>query len=671
MSGLKVPQLVFKNTNVISAGTDIVYLPRIERLLLKYRASPRLNRVLTKFMHQNEISHFNRLQQYEPLKSQVIYIAGIWAIKEALLKTLPAGFGKPPAIQIYTKLLYKTNTPDGKPELHLDKDSFLNDETKNYWNKYLERTKMGVADLIKKFESIAKDPVEGSPEPAQPKVELKKEADPEPVAAPEEPKDEPVTPEETAEEEPVTEEPVREEPVKEEPTEEEPVKEEPTEEEAVKEEQTEEPVEEEQTEEPVEEEQTEEPVKEEQTEEPVEETTEEKSSEEATEEKPSEETTEEPSEETTEEAAEEPSEDATEEATEEPSEEATEEHEPSTSSKKKNKKKKNKKKKKSANAESEQPSASADIDARDTRLGRDSPFDFGKRVLKDDEEVWNHNAWDNVEWGEEQIKAAEEKIQKQYENPVPEFDKNLYNSNPSRYWDIFYKNNRENFFKDRKWLQVEFPSLYEATKPDAGPKTIFEIGCGAGNTFFPILNENENEQLKIVAADFAPRAVELVKESEQFNPKYGHATVWDLANTEGQLPDGIEPHSVDIAVMIFVFSALSPEQWETAMDNLHKIMKPGGQILFRDYGRYDLAQVRFKKNRLLDDNFYVRGDGTRVYFFTEQELREIFTKKYFVEDQIGTDRRLLVNRKRQLKMYRVWLQAVFKVPELEVKENSS
>lgn len=145
MSGIKVPQLVFKNTNVISAGTDIVYLPRIERLLLKYRASSRLNRVLTKFMHQHEISHFNRSEQYEPLKSQVIYVAGIWAIKEALLKTLPAGFGKPPAIQIYTKLLYKTNTPDGKPELHLDKDSFLNDETKNYWNKYLERTKYVVS----------------------------------------------------------------------------------------------------------------------------------------------------------------------------------------------------------------------------------------------------------------------------------------------------------------------------------------------------------------------------------------------------------------------------------------------------------------------------------------------------------------------------------------------
>ncbi|GME90446.1 unnamed protein product [[Candida] boidinii] len=114
--------------------------------------------------------------------------------------------------------------------------------------------------------------------------------------------------------------------------------------------------------------------------------------------------------------------------------------------------------------------------------------------------------------------------------------------------------------------------------------------------------------------------------------------------------------------MIFVFSALSPEQWDNALNNLEKLMKPGGHILFRDYGRYDLAQVRFKKNRLLEDNFYVRGDGTRVYFFTEEELREIFTKK-FIEKKIASDRRLLVNRKKQLKMYRIWLQAVFDVPK--------
>ncbi|KAI5953316.1 ABP140 [Candida jiufengensis] len=305
----------------------------------------------------------------------------------------------------------------------------------------------------------------------------------------------------------------------------------------------------------------------------------------------------------------------------------------------------------------------------DSRIGKDSPFVFGQRFLTKEEDVYNHNAWDNVEWGAEQIEQAEQLIKKQYDNPVREFDKNLYNSNPARYWDIFYKNNKENFFKDRNWLKIEFPSLYKVTAAEyQEPTTILEIGCGAGNTFFPILNQNENKNLKIFACDYSKNAVNLVRDNEVFKEQsengVAYSSVWDLANPEGKLPDDLKPNSCDIIIMIFVFSALHPNQWGQAVGNLSKCLKPGGTILFRDYGRYDLAQVRFKKNRLLDDNFYIRGDGTRVYFFTEEELEEIFTQSGpFEKIKIATDRRLLVNRKRQLKMYRNWLQGVFKAKD--------
>ncbi|KAK6464770.1 S-adenosyl-L-methionine-dependent methyltransferase [Scheffersomyces coipomensis] len=299
----------------------------------------------------------------------------------------------------------------------------------------------------------------------------------------------------------------------------------------------------------------------------------------------------------------------------------------------------------------------------DSRVWKDTPFTFGQRLLEKDDDVFSHNAWDRVEWGEEQILDAQEKISKQYDNPVKDFDKKLYNSNPAKYWDIFYKHNQENFFKDRNWLKIEFPSLYEVTSEDYSEKaTILEIGCGAGNTFFPVLSQNKNPNLKIFGCDYSKVAVDLVRSNEEFTINHekgvAYSSVWDLANPDGIIPEDLEENSVDIVIMIFVFSALHPDEWKHAVNNLAKVLKPGGKILFRDYGRYDLAQVRFKKERLLEDNFYIRGDGTRVYFFTEEELREIFGER-FKEEKIATDRRLLVNRKKQLKMYRNWLQAVF------------
>lgn len=79
--------------------------------------------------------------------------------------------------------------------------------------------------------------------------------------------------------------------------------------------------------------------------------------------------------------------------------------------------------------------------------------------------------------------------------------------------------------------------------------------------------------------------------------------------------------------------------------------------MFRDYGRYDMTQMRFKPARVLDDNFYVRGDSTRVYFFTTEEVAEIFGD--FTTDQNYVERKLIVNRFRKQKMYRHWVQGQF------------
>jgi hypothetical protein len=42
-------------------------------------------------------------------------------------------------------------------------------------------------------------------------------------------------------------------------------------------------------------------------------------------------------------------------------------------------------------------------------------------------------------------------------------------------------------------------------------------------------------------------------------------------------------------------------------------------VIIRDYGMYDMTQMRFinKRGRKLGENFYMRADGTRTYFFSK------------------------------------------------------
>ncbi|QSS66724.1 actin filament binding protein [Histoplasma capsulatum] len=223
---------------------------------------------------------------------------------------------------------------------------------------------------------------------------------------------------------------------------------------------------------------------------------------------------------------------------------------------------------------------------------RTDPFQFGSRYLEEGDDVFEFNAWDHVETDADYREYAELQYLRQKESPVSEEARDKYNANPSKFWNLFYKHNASNFFKNRKWLHQEFPILTEVSKADAGPQVILEVGAGAGNSAFPILANNKNEQLRLHACDYSKKAVEVIRKAEHYDERYMQADVWDVsAEGEDSFPPGLGPDSVDVVVMIFIFSALSPSEWCRALRNIHQVLKPGGHVLFRDYGKGDLAQT--------------------------------------------------------------------------------
>lgn len=206
---------------------------------------------------------------------------------------------------------------------------------------------------------------------------------------------------------------------------------------------------------------------------------------------------------------------------------------------------------------------------------------------------------------------------------------------------------------------------------------ILEVGCGVGNTIFPLLQINRTSY--VYACDFAPTAINIVHQHPLYKSSNRvTAFVADLINDDmiNNVPNGI----VDACTMIFVLSAISPEAMPAAVANVKQTLRRyrcssgnvsdnssgGGQILFRDYAVGDLAQERLQreyKQQRIGEGFYMRGDGTRAYYFTESFVLELFEQQGFRCDSLVVKDIVKMNRSTGVAMRRKFLHGVFTLAE--------
>ncbi|KAL6958294.1 hypothetical protein U1Q18_043604 [Sarracenia purpurea var. burkii] len=239
-------------------------------------------------------------------------------------------------------------------------------------------------------------------------------------------------------------------------------------------------------------------------------------------------------------------------------------------------------------------------------------------------------------------------------------------SQDSDAWNKFHaRHSTGKFFKERRYLLKEFPELLSCKE---GSK-VLEVGCGNGSTVLPILRGKESitvypcdcsiEALK--RAKEMIDAVDIVSVKHRFHPFVCDFAIngfpkWLACNpcrevilqkqdiyisdVKDKTAAGLNDFSslkegqcclggFDFVTLIFTLSAVPLQRMPTAVAECFSVLKPGGLLLFRDYGLYDMTMLRFEPDKKVGFREYRRSDGTRSYFFCLDTVRDLFVHAGF------------------------------------------
>ncbi|CCW61432.1 unnamed protein product [Phytomonas sp. EM1] len=263
---------------------------------------------------------------------------------------------------------------------------------------------------------------------------------------------------------------------------------------------------------------------------------------------------------------------------------------------------------------------------------------------------------------------------------VEDFKHNIHKSS----WDLFYRNNTINGFKDRNYILREFVELREAImgsssaeqaaisadvelhsfsgatslphsceKTNLKPFSWMEAGCGVGNAMLPIFKQfgHLSHWRLLLGFDISKVAIKLLNDKKASLPRalQEKLHVFELNPCEQRIAEGIFPspspsgdtnaHSstdfsnflfnpiVNFVSMIFVLSSIPVSLHATVLRRIAESMvRPGGIFFFRDYARSDLAEKRFQSRKQGAIDTLMEGRNYVDDKFSEKTELSIFTR---------------------------------------------
>ena len=224
-------------------------------------------------------------------------------------------------------------------------------------------------------------------------------------------------------------------------------------------------------------------------------------------------------------------------------------------------------------------------------------------------------------------------------------------------WDEFYKaHTRARFFKERRYLLLEFPMLAVAQPP----QHIVELGCGCGSAILPVLRANPTASATV--CDISPTCITQLQDAAVSAGIGDRLRAFSANAADPCLQEALSHLQANACLIMFTLSAVLPYEMLGMLRNAYAALAPGGVFLIRDHGLYDMVQMRMKAENRLDSNLYRLADGTISYFFSTEDLAAKCNSVGFDTLECKYVTVHSTNRKKGLTLKRVFVHGVFQKP---------
>jgi len=191
-------------------------------------------------------------------------------------------------------------------------------------------------------------------------------------------------------------------------------------------------------------------------------------------------------------------------------------------------------------------------------------------------------------------------------------------------WNKLYKNKSIEWKKETK----EIPKILKGKK-------VLEIGVGNGKTLASIIKMKPKE---IVAIDFSQEAVDICKE------KFPEVEV--ICSDVKSMP--FEDGKFEFVIIYFILDSLLDWEIEGAINEIYRVLKKGGRVLFQDFGEGDFRQ----EGEELEKNTMLKKNGLVCHFFSEREVKRLFN--HFNKEKVWETKTYPISYKKHLVRHTVY-----------------